>query len=85
MHLILLSLMKGSLGSSLQTWLPLLIPLFILELVLIIVALVDLIRRDPRQVRGSKLAWILVILLISTFGPICYLLLGRKEQIDAHS
>ena len=67
---------------SLGTWLPLLLPLVILELILILVALIDLIRRDPRQVRGSKLAWGLIILFIATLGPICYLLLGRKEQAD---
>ena len=66
-------------------WLPLLIPLIILELILILVALIDLIRRDPRQVRGSKLVWVLVILLISTLGPICYLLVGRKELVDVYS
>jgi hypothetical protein len=80
-----LLLTQNSGGTSLGAWLPLLLPLAILELILLLVALVDLIRRDPRQVRGSKLAWVLIILLISTIGPICYLLLGRKEEADVHS
>jgi len=83
-----LLLIQSSRSFPLDKWLPLLIPLIILELILLLVALIDLIRRDPRQVRGeSKLAWALVILLVSTLGPICYLLLGRKEEVetDGHS
>ncbi|HEY1353559.1 MAG TPA: PLDc N-terminal domain-containing protein [Ktedonobacteraceae bacterium] len=59
--------------------LALLIPLALLELLLVIVALVDVLRREPERVRGSKVAWILIILLIGTLGPICYLIVGRKE------
>ena len=77
---------QGSSSLSLGQWLPLLIPLIILELGLLLIALIDLIRRDQREVRGgSKLAWALVILIVTTFGPICYLLLGRKEETDVHS
>lgn len=82
MSIVFLSLMNSSPAAFIQTWLPLLLPLAIVELVLILVALVDLIRRAASRVRGSKLVWVLVILFISTLGPICYLLLGRKEQTD---
>jgi hypothetical protein len=85
MPILFLLLIQNSDEISLGVWLPLLLPLALLELILILVALVDLIRRDPRQVRGSKLAWGLVILLIATLGPICYLLVGRKEEADVHS
>jgi hypothetical protein len=59
--------------------LALLIPLALLELLLVVGALVDLLRREPERVRGSKVAWVLIILLISTLGPICYFIVGRKE------
>lgn len=85
MPLPFLLLIQNLGGSSLDTWLPLLLPIAIIELILILVALVDLIRRDPRQVRGSKIAWVLIILFIGTLGPICYLLVGRKEQADVPS
>jgi hypothetical protein len=85
MSIHILHLVQGSGGIDLGTWLPLLIPLIILELILILVALIDLVRRDPQQVRGSKLVWALIILLVSTLGPICYLLVGRKEQADVYS
>ena len=67
------------------TILSLVLPLAALELILIIVALVDLIRREPDQVNGSKVMWTLIIILISTIGPICYFILGRKERNNVES
>ncbi|WP_420630257.1 PLD nuclease N-terminal domain-containing protein [Candidatus Leptofilum sp.] len=57
--------------------LPLLIPIFIIQLVLIAFALIDLMRRD--NTRGPKWVWVLVILLVNMIGPIIYLLVGRDE------
>lgn len=67
------------------TILSLVLPLAALELILIIVALVDLVRREPDQVNGSKIMWGLIILFISTIGPICYFILGRKERNNVES
>ena len=67
------------------TILSLVLPIAALELILIIVALIDLIRREPDRVNGSKIVWGLIIVLISTIGPICYFILGRKERDDVHS
>jgi glucose uptake protein GlcU len=64
---------------SIGVILSLVLPLAALELILIVVALVDLIRREPERVNGSKIVWAIIILLISTIGPICYFILGRKE------
>ena len=57
--------------------LPYIIPLMLLDLTLIVVALLDLRRRE--RTRGPKWVWALVILFVSTFGPIIYLLFGREE------
>ena len=56
---------------------PLLIPVFLLQIALLVIALVDLIRRE--QTRGPKWAWALVIVMIHIIGPIVYLLFGREE------
>jgi hypothetical protein len=57
----------------------LLAPLIILQVVLFIIGIVDLSRRDPQQVRwGIKWAWVL-ILLINIIGPLIYFVFGRKE------
>ena len=57
--------------------LPLLIPIFLIQLALIIFALADLVRRE--NTRGPKWVWVLVILFVNMIGPIVYFLLGRDE------
>ena len=60
--------------------LPFLIPVFILELGLLIFALVDIIKR--KHVTGNnKVIWILVIVFFQIIGPAVYLLAGRKEDV----
>ncbi len=64
--------------EKLQQFIPLLIPIVVIELGLMIAALVDVIRR-PR-VRGPKWVWILVVVLVNFIGPIVYFIFGRKEE-----
>ncbi len=55
------------------------IPLALIDLGMVIFSIVDLFKPD-RRVRGeNKLVWLLVILLVSTFGWLAYLLFGREE------
>jgi uncharacterized membrane protein YhaH (DUF805 family) len=61
-----------------KQYLPLLIPVILIELALMITALVDLVRRA--QTRGSKWVWALVIVLVNFIGPIIYFVAGRKEE-----
>jgi hypothetical protein len=62
--------------------LPFLIPLLIIQIVLMVIALVDLVKRD--RVRGeNKVVWALVIVLINVIGPIVYLVAGRQEGSDS--
>ncbi len=60
--------------------LPFLVPLFVIQLVLMVIALVDLAKRQ-RVTGDSKVVWILVIVLVNIIGPILYLTAGRKESI----
>ena len=64
--------------SELVQYLPLLIPLFLIQISLIIAALVNL--RKQERVRGSRLMWVFVILFINMIGPIIYFLAGREEE-----
>ena len=58
----------------------LLTPIIVVELVLLVIALRDLLKPE-RRVRGdSKLMWGLIIVLISLFGPLLYLTVGRQEE-----
>ncbi len=58
--------------------LPALVPLIVLELALMVIALVDLARRE--HVNGRKAVWIPVIVLVQLIGPVLYLTVGRKER-----
>ncbi|MCJ7534812.1 MAG: PLD nuclease N-terminal domain-containing protein [Anaerolineales bacterium] len=64
--------------EELRSYIPLLIPLVVIELTLLVIALVDLIRRE--QVRYfPKWVWAVIIVLLNFIGPIAYLIVGRDE------
>ena len=64
--------------STLMSYLPLLIPIILVELALLVFALVDLIRRERTKIL-PKWLWAIIILFIQIFGPVVYLLVGREE------
>ena len=63
--------------AIIQKYLPLLIPVVLLELGLMIAALVDVIRRE--KTKGPKWIWIIVVVVFNLFGPIIYFVFGRDE------
>ena len=64
--------------EELLRYLPLIAPLVIIELTLVVIALVDLIRRQEVKYL-PKWGWALIILLLNLIGPIIYLIIGREE------
>ena len=58
--------------------LMLILPLFLLQVGLMLYALINLIRTQ-RPTRGPKWMWALIILFVNILGPIAYLLFGREE------
>ena len=64
--------------ENLMEYLPLLVPVIILDLILIITALVHVLRH-PNYKIGNKAIWIIVVLFISLIGPILYFTIGRGE------
>jgi hypothetical protein len=59
-------------------WL-LIIPLFLIELGLMVFALYDLVKR--KRVKGdNKWVWGIIIVLVNLIGPIVYLIVGREEE-----
>ncbi|AST97815.1 PLD nuclease N-terminal domain-containing protein [Shouchella clausii] len=56
----------------------LLAPVIILNLILVIVALVDYVKRA--KTTGAHLFWIPLILFVSFLGPVMYLIFGRRNQ-----
>jgi hypothetical protein len=59
-------------------YLPLIIPLLLIQLSLMIFALIDLSKRE--KTRGPKWLWLLVIVFGELFGPIVYFVAGRTEE-----
>ena len=59
-------------------YLPLIIPLVIIQLSLMIFALIDLAKRE--KTRGPKWLWAVIIIFGELFGPIIYFVVGRTEE-----
>ena len=53
-------------------------PLVAIQLVLVVWALADLLRRPATQVRGAKWIWAVAVVAAATIGPLAYLLFGRR-------
>nr|WP_246050058.1 PLDc N-terminal domain-containing protein [Aquibacillus sediminis] len=58
--------------------LPILAPLFLLEAILAIVAIISWFKTD--ETNGPKWMWLLIILLISIIGPILFFVIGRRQR-----
>lgn len=63
--------------ETINQYLPLIVPLLIIQLGLIIAALWDLIKRE--KTNGPKWLWVILILFINYIGPILYFVIGRDE------
>jgi hypothetical protein len=69
--------MSEDVWSQISDYIPLLIPIILIQLGLMIAALVDLIRRP--KVNGPKWMWVMIILIVNFIGPIIYFVVGREE------
>ncbi len=58
--------------------LPILLPVFVIQLILMIVALISLFKTD--QTRGPKWVWLLIILLLNIIGPVMFFIFGRSTD-----
>lgn len=64
---------------DIMEYLPIIIPLLLLQITLMITALLHLVKND-RLDRNNKIVWALVIIFVNLIGPILYLIFGRKED-----
>jgi hypothetical protein len=56
--------------------------LFLVDLALTVVALIDCLSTDEYAVRNlPKIAWVFIILLFSPVGPIVWFVAGRPQQV----
>ena len=64
--------------DEIMKYLPLLIPLFVIQIGLMIAAIVDLVKRE--KTRGPKWMWALIVIFVNMIGPIVYFVVGREEE-----
>jgi hypothetical protein len=81
------SVAAGSIAqlATLPTWLLVVLGVIaVAEVVLDVLALVDLYRRPIAQVNlGNKWIWVILIVLINLVGAILYFAIGRKRPPQA--
>lgn len=65
--------------NNFAEYLPMLIPLFFLQLILLITALVHIIRH-PKVRTLNRPIWIFIIILVNIIGPVLYFIFGRGED-----
>lgn len=65
--------------ETLVEYLPVLLPLIIVEFILMITALVHVLRHNTYRF-GNKVMWAIIVVVIQFFGPAVYFVLGRGDE-----
>ena len=65
--------------NELKAYWPFLVPLFLVEVVLMIVALLHVLRHRHYRV-GNRVVWIVVVVLFQIIGPVAYFAFGRSDE-----
>ena len=60
-------------------YLPVLLPVIVIELTLAIFSFIHVLRH-PHYKFGNKIIWSLVVLFIQFIGPVIYFIFGRGEE-----
>ena len=63
--------------SEFAPYLPLIIPIVLIDLGLKIAAVLDILKHP--KLRGPKWMWILIAVCVNLIGPILYFTLGRED------
>lgn len=67
-------------GFTMSELISLLLPLLVIQFTLAIIAIVSIVRSD--STRGlPKWAWIVIVLVVNTIGPIAYFIFGREKDV----
>jgi len=65
--------------EQIQQYLPLIIPIIVVEIVLLIYTLRHILTHDTYK-RGNRVLWLVVVIVGMEFiGPILYFLLGKED------
>ncbi|MDP4083597.1 MAG: PLDc N-terminal domain-containing protein [Bacillota bacterium] len=56
----------------------LLAPIIIIQLILLVVALIDLVKIE--KTNGPKWLWAIIIIVVNIIGPVLYFVIGRRNH-----
>jgi len=65
--------------ETVMNYLPVFIPIIVLELILAITALIHVVKH-PNYRFGNRVIWVIIVLLVQILGPIIYFALGRGDE-----
>ncbi len=65
--------------EDIKEYLPLLIPIAVLQLGLMLAALISILKHKKYKT-GNRALWLVISLLVSIIGPILYFALGKTEE-----
>lgn len=65
--------------KEVMKYLPFILPIFIIEMVLMLIALIHVIKYDNFKV-GNKAIWIIIVVVFQIIGPVAYFIIGRGEE-----
>jgi ACR3 family arsenite efflux pump ArsB len=71
--------MEINVTEQIMEILPFLIPLFVIQFVLMITALVHIFRHDTYKV-GNRTIWVIICLIVNIVGPVLYFAIGKSEE-----
>lgn len=64
--------------QTIQDNIAILAPLFVIQLILLITAVVSLVKAD--ETNGPKWLWVIIIVFVNIIGPILYFIFGRRNH-----
>jgi hypothetical protein len=65
--------------NNMTEYLPILIPLLIIQLSLLAAALIHIFRHGTYR-RGNRVLWVILVVLLNIIGPILYFAIGRGNK-----
>jgi len=65
--------------DAIRQYLPVIIPLAVIQLGLMIAALIHIFTHKNYRF-GNRILWVIIAVVINTIGPILYFVIGRGED-----